>query len=115
MANPEEVLDLLTDTGTREVLIHAYRKAMTARELSEVCGVHHSTIYRRIERLQSHNLLEEQGRIDPDGHHATAYKTKLQEVTVKLRTDGYNVQLRVKERPSERMAQMWKDIREKGT
>lgn len=112
MDNREEVLNLLTDDGTREVLIHASRNPMTARELSNVCDVHHSTIYRRIDRLQAHDLLEELGRVDPDGHHSTAYKTKLREVTVKLTEGGYDVRLRMEETPSERMAQMWREIRE---
>lgn len=115
MVDPEEVFDLLADDYAREILAHANRKPMSARELADACDAHHSTIYRRIERLQSHDMLAEQLRVDPDGHHSTAYKTKLEEVTVNLENDEYHVQLRVTEDPIDRFAQMWREVRGDGS
>lgn len=111
MVDPEEVFDLLADDYASDILLEANRKPMTAQELSDALGVHHSTVYRRLERLQTHNLLSEQLRIDPGGHHATVYRTNLRQLTVMLDDDGYQVQLRLEEDPIDRMADMWQQIR----
>ncbi|MDL5363278.1 winged helix-turn-helix domain-containing protein [Halalkalicoccus sp. NIPERK01] len=42
---------------------------MSAPELSEACNASVSTIYRRIERLQEYDLLDERLQLDRDGHH----------------------------------------------
>lgn len=111
MDDPREVFDLLADDYASAILIEAHRKPMTAQELSDALGVHHSTVYRRLNRLQDHDLLSEQLRIDPNGHHATVYRTNLQQVTVRLTDDGYQVQLRLEEDPVDRMADMWRQLR----
>lgn len=111
MVEPEEVFDLLADDYAREILAHANRKPMSVRELADACDAHHSTIYRRIEQLQDHDLLAEQLQVDSDGHHYTMYSTTLQSLTVSLDEAHYRIQLQVKEDPIDRMAQMWHEMR----
>lgn len=111
MVDPEEVIDLLADDYARAILANANRKPMSVRELATACDAHHSTIYRRIEQLQAHDLLAERLRIDPDGHHHTVYTTKLEEITVNLENDEYHVQIRLAEDSIDRIAQMWRKIR----
>lgn len=111
MVDPEEVFDLLADDYAREILAHANRKPMSVKELADACDAHHSTIYRRIERLESHDLVTEEVRVDPDGHHSTVYKTALEGLSVSLDGDDYNVQLRLSEDPIDRFAQMWREVR----
>lgn len=112
MVDPKEVFDLLADEYARNILAHADRKPMSARELADACDAHHSTIYRRIEQLQSHDLLDEELRIDPDGHHSTVYQTALEGVDIHLENGEYQIQLRIERDPVDRMAQMWREIRE---
>lgn len=111
MAEPAEVFDLLGDEYARNILAHANHEPMTALELADACDAHHSTIYRRIEQLQSFDLLDEQVRVDPDGHHATTYTTRLERISVRLRGSNYDVDLRVRDDPADRMAHMWREIR----
>ncbi|MDZ7731401.1 MAG: helix-turn-helix domain-containing protein [Natrialbaceae archaeon] len=82
MVEPEEVFDLLADEYSRAILAHAYRDPMSAQEIAEVCDAHHSTIYRRIETLEGLGLLTDSIRVDPDGHHSTEYRTRLEGVSV---------------------------------
>ena len=111
MVDPEEVFDLLADDYAREILAHANREPMSAKELSDAVDAHHSTIYRRIDRLQEYDLLTERLALDPDGQHYTVYSTALQGVSVTLEGDEYRVDLRTRADPADRMAKMWREIR----
>lgn len=112
MVEPKEVFDLLADEYSREILAKANQQPMSALELADACDAHHSTIYRRINRLQSYDLLSEQQRIDPTGgHHHTVYQTKLQSVSVNLNGDQYEVNLKISKDPVDRIAEIWREMR----
>ena len=109
---PEEVFDILADDYCREILAHANDEPMSAQKLAQTLDAHHSTIYRRLERLEDLGLIVGQQRVDvEEGHHYTVYKTTLEEITVNLNNDQYSVRLRRVEDPIDRMAQMWQQIR----
>lgn len=80
---------LLDDEYARTILEAARDEPLSAEELSEACEASPSTVYRRIERLQEQNLLADHQRLDPDGHHHKVYSTRVQQVTVELREDGF--------------------------
>ncbi len=80
---------LLDDEYARAILEAARDEPLSADELSDACGASPSTVYRRIERLESQNLLAAHQRLDPDGHHHEVYSTRVQRVTVELRDDGF--------------------------
>lgn len=109
---PEDVFDILADEYSREILAHANDAPMSAQELAKALDAHHTTVYRRLERLEDLDLITGQQRVDPeDGHHYTVYKTTLEEMNVNLTRDQYNVTIRRVEDPIDRMAQMWQQIR----
>ncbi len=109
---PDEVFDIFADEYSREILAHANDEPMSAQELAQALDAHHSTIYRRLERLQELGLIVGQQRVDAeDGHHYTVYKTTLEEINVNLTRDQYTVTIRRDEDPIDRMANMWQQIR----
>lgn len=109
---PTEVFDLLADEYAREILALAKQEPMSAQELADACDVHHTTIYRRLERLEELGVIVGQGRIDPEsGHHTTVYQTTLEEINVNLDRDHYHVTMRREADPADRMADMWRQIR----
>ncbi|MFC7196733.1 winged helix-turn-helix transcriptional regulator [Halosimplex aquaticum] len=63
---------------------------MSVAELSERCGVSETTVYRRIEDLQTHDLVAERTEIDEGGHHGT-YEATLDRVTVDVTDDGFDL------------------------
>lgn len=89
----DEIFEILDDGYARDILIETRSGPVSADELSEVCDVSPSTVYRRVERLQEHDLLEGQQRLDPDGHHYEVYTARLQRVTVELTEDGFIVEI----------------------
>lgn len=111
MVESEEVFDLLADDYTREILVQANRKPMSALELAEACDAHHSTIYRRIEQLKAHDLVNDDLQIDSEGHHYTVYATTFESLTISLENESYHVEVRLKEDAVDRLAQMWSEIR----
>ena len=82
-----EIAALLEDEYAHAFLIHTSTQAMSAAELSEARDASISTIYRRIERLQEHDLLDEQLQPDRDGHHYRTYAARLERVEIEL-VDG---------------------------
>nr|WP_241430061.1 winged helix-turn-helix domain-containing protein [Halococcus saccharolyticus] len=80
---------LLDDEYARTILEAARDEPLSADELSDACEASSSTVYRRIERLQAQNLLDDHQRLDPDGHHHKVYSTRVERVTVELRDDGF--------------------------
>ncbi|MCU4752365.1 helix-turn-helix domain-containing protein [Halobacteria archaeon AArc-curdl1] len=113
MADPEldEVLDLMADEHTRDILAHTSQQAMSAPELVEACDVSERTVYRRLEQLQSLGLVTENTQIDPDGHHRSVYKTGLEGVHVLLNNGQYEIRIEIEEDTADRFARMWNDIR----
>ena len=54
----EDVLAILDDEYAKDILVETHAEPRSARRLAELCDASRSTIYRRIERLQAHDLLE---------------------------------------------------------
>jgi DNA-binding transcriptional ArsR family regulator len=80
----DEVLSLLDDEYARAILIETSREPMSADALTERCDASPPTIYRRIDRLDEHDLVEAEQELDPDGHHYKTYRARMERVSVEL-------------------------------
>jgi len=72
-ADLSTVTDLLDDEHARTILAATSAEPLSARELSDRCGLSPSAVYRRVERLREASLLDDATRPRPDGHHETVY------------------------------------------
>jgi predicted transcriptional regulator len=107
----EDVLAVLDDEYAKDILVETYAEPRSARRLAELCDASRSTVYRRIERLQTHDLLETQQQIDPDGHHREVYAARLQRVTVELTDDGLDVTVdRAEEDAANRFTRLYEEF-----
>lgn len=88
-----EIAALLEDEYAHAILIHTSTGEMSATDLSEACDASVSTIYRRIERLQEHDLLAEQLNLDRDGHHYKTYTARLDRIEIELAEDGFEIEI----------------------
>lgn len=111
-AEQKTVLELLADEYARAILAHTSLHPLSAQELQERCDASERTIYRRLDRLEELDLLEEGVEIDPDGHHRTIYETALKNVLVELRDGQYKIHIRLEEDTADRFARLWKGVRE---
>ena len=111
------VLDLLSDEYARAILAATSTEPMTAKALSEHCDASLPTIYRRIERLDEHDLIEERVEVDADGHHRDVYSARLAAFSLELEDGAYEHDLEVTERDPfheedtvDRLTRMWEDL-----
>lgn len=96
-ADGTEILDLLGDEYTARILEALSVEPRPARELVSVCEMSRPTVYRRLERLENHDLVSTDTTIDPDGHHRKVFATTLERVTIELDDDGPTVRLVVRD------------------
>ncbi|MFC6763828.1 ArsR/SmtB family transcription factor [Natrinema soli] len=107
-----EIAALLEDEYAHDILIQTSEREMSVPELSEACDASVSTIYRRIERLQKHDLVDERLQIDQDGHHYHTYAARLERIEIEL-VDG-SFELRVtyrEETAADRFTDLFEGLR----
>lgn len=107
----EELFELLADDYARAILIATSREPMTAKALSESQEMSLPTVYRRVERLQTFDLIEERIQIDPDGHHRSVYHPTLDHIDVDLDGGELDVRVRLREDAADRFTRMWTAMR----
>ena len=109
---PDEVLDLLDDQYAEAILRQTRNTALSAQEISTACDISISTVYRRTERLVDCGLLAERRIAQSDGTHHSTYEARLDEVTVSLTDDGFEVT--IDEKPTgdlaDRFTDMWEGL-----
>lgn len=89
----EDLLSLLDDEHARAILYAAREEAKSVEQLAADCEASETTVYRRVQRLSDHDLLETAQRPDPDGHHYTVYATRLERVEIELTDDGFEIEV----------------------
>ncbi|MDF9748237.1 ArsR/SmtB family transcription factor [Natrinema salsiterrestre] len=107
------IASLLADECTQTILIETATEPMSAEELSEVCEVSPQTIYRRLDDLSEHDLIEEDLQPDADGHHYKVYTATLDRVVVDLTTDGFELSLSRRDRMADRFTQFVNEVRDR--
>lgn len=106
----EALVALLDDEYARDVLAATSSEPMTVKEMSDVSEASPSTLYRRVERLQSADLLVEQTRIRPDGHHDTEYAATLKRLQVTLEDGQFDFTVERAEDAADRLWRLWRDL-----
>lgn len=82
-----DLIGLFDDEHVRSILAATSAEPLSAGELSDRCGVSVSTIYRRVDQLEDANLVREETRPRPDGHHESIYVSTLDRFELTVR-DG---------------------------
>ncbi|MDZ5813275.1 helix-turn-helix domain-containing protein, partial [Halorubrum sp. AD140] len=107
----ETVGELLEDEYARSILAETSRESLSAQELVDRCDASPPTVYRRINRLQELDMLDEEQMIDPDGHHYRTFSARLERVTIELRGGEYAVSVdRTEPDPVERFTKLYEGL-----
>ncbi|WP_135822567.1 ArsR/SmtB family transcription factor [Halostella litorea] len=112
------VLDVLSDEYARSILAEASTEPMSAKTLSDRCDASLPTVYRRIERLKEHDLVEERTRVKPDGGHHKVYTATLASVSIELDDGEYETSVERTDRTAsldaddaaDRLTYMWENL-----
>lgn len=110
--SPEVILENLADEDAR-ALIRSMDRPRNAGELAERSDVPVSTTYRKLERLESATLIDEQIDIRDDGRHTSQYRPYFEQVVITLTEDReLDIELvRPTETTDERLAHLWSEVR----
>lgn len=97
----ETLLGLLDDSDCREILDATSETARSATELSEVCDIPPSTIYRKVDLLTDAGLLDEGVRLRRNGKHTNEYVRAIEGIEVSVDDDGFTASVILRQ-PDER-------------
>ena len=89
----DELFELLGNELAREILVRTSDDSRSASELAGRCDVSKPTVYRRLEELERHELVEKEACYDADGNHYAAYACRVEEMTFGVDGDGVTVEL----------------------
>lgn len=109
--NVREIGALLADETTQQILIETTTEPMSANELSDACDVSPQTIYRRLENLNEYDMIAEEVKLGDSGHHYKVYTATLDSVVIKLTSEGFDLDLSLRERMAARFTQFIDEVR----
>jgi len=89
----ENLLDTLGDGRARQILAEIVRRPASVSELTERLDLSRATIYRRVEKLHKHGLVEERTLVADGGNHYSEYRSDFGGTIVSLEDDGYEVRV----------------------
>jgi len=106
----EDILDTIGDQHARTVLASISREPRSAKELAEVCDLSLPTIYRRLELLEEHDLVDERTTVAEDGNHYNIYECNFDSTVIQLEDEEYKVRIYRRENLPDRFTQLWDDL-----
>jgi predicted transcriptional regulator len=105
------IASLLEDEYARSILRHTSEQPLSANDLMDRCDASKATTYRRINRLQEHDLIESYQEYHPDGHHYELYAAKLDELNISLDDGEFAVSLDRTSDPADRMTNLFNELK----
>lgn len=103
---------LLEDEYAHAILLYTSTQAMSAPELSEACDASVSTIYRRLERLQEHDLVSDHLQLDREGHHFKTYTARLERIEIELADGAFEIAVTYRsDDPADRLTELFEGFR----
>lgn len=93
--SPTELLELLGDDTTRDVLQLVTTEARGGRDVAEAASVSRATAYRHLNKLCDAGLVETRTVCDPDGHHREEYHAVLERASLSFDPDGLSATVSV--------------------
>ena len=112
--DPDVVFELAADDTARRILSVASEGPQSVSELAERCGVSKPTVYRRVETLRDHGLVEGNLRISRAGDHHEEFETTVDRVCLEFE-DGLSVDVRIDRDFVDKFAALWEDLERSGS
>ncbi|AAV48294.1 winged helix-turn-helix transcriptional regulator [Haloarcula sp. JP-Z28] len=84
----DELLSCLEDQYTRQIVTALQDGPMPARDIVAACDCSRPTVYRRLKELKAATVVTTAMRYDPDGHHRKVFTLQVDQITLKLQSDG---------------------------
>jgi len=91
--DPLDAFALLDDEYARSILAALSHEPMTATTLSDHCAMSLTTVYRRLDTLESCGFVTSQTVVDDDGHHRERYEIEFEELGVRVADGEFEITL----------------------
>ena len=111
--DPDQMFELATDDTARCILSAASEEPKSMRSLADRCGVSVSTVYRQVERLRNHGLVEADLRISAGGDHHEVFKTTIKQICLEF-DSGLTVDVRIDRDFIDKFAALWEELEQSG-
>lgn len=106
----ETIAGFLEDETARAILAETSSEAMTVNDLAHRLEASKPTIYRRIDRLESYDLLTASIRPTGDGHQEKVFRATFDRLIVDLEDGTYTHTLERTERMADRLTRFIEDL-----
>lgn len=97
-----QLVDLLGDEYTRQVLETIADEPMGGREIAEATSISRPTVYRRLNRLEEVGLVETEMVLCPDGNHHKQFQAVLETASFRLDAGELTASVRTEDTASDR-------------
>lgn len=85
--NTSELLDVLGDQYAYQILKMLIEEPHTGRQLQSQTEMSKATVYRRLDKLESAELIQPTMKVDTDGHHRQEYHAVVESIHVGFEGD----------------------------
>ena len=93
LGQQEEIVRLLTDHCARKIIDSIQTQQKSAIQISNELNMELSTVYRRLQKFQKHQLLNTTFQITSDGKKSFYYQSKVHTVIAKYQHGEFHVNL----------------------
>ncbi|MFT4920942.1 MAG: DNA-binding transcriptional ArsR family regulator [Haloarculaceae archaeon] len=92
-ADPEEVVTVLSDGYARRILKALGEQPLCARAIAERLNASRTTVYRRLDSLESTGVVESETAVHPEGHHRKEFRVAIEGVQFSFGSEGVTVEV----------------------
>lgn len=107
-----DLLDALGDGEARRILAIINPEPLSAKELGERLDLSLPTVYRRLDTLESLNLVTARTLVAENGNHYKVFECNFESTVVVLDGEEFEIEVSHKESLPERFSSLWEEFGE---
>jgi predicted transcriptional regulator len=107
-----ELFDLFSDRRTIRILHETDQNPRSVKELSTICEASEPTLYRHVNAMLEHDLLQQETEIDTGGNHYTVYENNIRSASVEITPSSDEIRVDLTYRDSaEQFKHLWEELK----
>lgn len=106
----EEILDALGDAEARRILATINLEALSAKEIGERLDLSLPTVYRRLDMLESRDLVVAQTLVAENGNHYKVYECNFESTVITLDGEQFKAEIRHGEDIPGQFSNLWDEF-----
>jgi DNA-binding transcriptional ArsR family regulator len=106
------LFQVFADEYSRSILLAADEEPRTAKDLSELCDVSLTTVYRRLSTLQEHDLVTVHSTIGSGGEHKQLFETTIEAFHVEISEGDLELSVETRNELADNFTTLWETLRE---